>query len=498
MSCHRDFKWQLVWPLICADRPDRADPDIINHLMNKFFRNHWRYGCIVVLIWLVSCTPKQGVTQDELMKWNLDTLAGNYDSIGRRNPKWDKDAEEALTRFARIRSGPNNDPETQFDLIGFSARSAVEAGCDDPMIRFLYLRYAPRNTTLALAEQQKEYRSLAKDMESSAYLPVRKFYVNLYAAGILWQRRNTNLWPEVRQLRATALNHLTQVVQDKTVPDAEAGDACQELFQMMERNTYELTNAYNTIVGPLFRARPKQAASYLVKANFYLIYAWRGRGNGTADKVTEEGWDLFRTRLAESEKALKRAWALDPKNPQIPALMINVSEGQQKKRPEMELWFDRAMRLDPNNYEACRNKLHYLLPQWYGSRDEMVTFGRECAASTNWGGRVPLTLVDAHSNFAGYLKDEDDRAAYWLLPDVWPDVRTAYEKYAQMNPSATRFRYPFAAYAFRCGQWQAFTEQIELIRKTGDELNYRYFGGKDVFDKMAEHAAQQTGKKPDS
>src|SRR5208283_2826942 len=121
--------------------------------------------------------------------------------------------------------------------------------------------------------------------------------------------------------------------------------------------------------------RPKQATSYLIKADFYLLYAWAGRGNGDANEVTKEGWELFRTRLAESEKALIRAWALDPKNPQVPTLMIQVAEGQQKKRPEMELWFERAMQLDPNNYEACHSKLHYLYPQWYGSRDDMIAFG---------------------------------------------------------------------------------------------------------------------------
>ena len=62
----------------------------------------------------------------------------------------------------------------------------------------------------------------------------------------------------------------------------------------------------------------------------------------------------------------------------------------------MELWFDRAMELDPNDYDACYYKLYYLEPKWYGSVKDMLDFGRECVDSKVWGGRVPLVLTDAH------------------------------------------------------------------------------------------------------
>lgn len=460
--------------------------------MNRFSLDLRLFVWGVMLIALTSCTPKQGTSRDDLVKWNQATLKGDYDSSGRRNPKWDQDAEDALTQFAQIRTGPNDDLETHSDLVGLAAQSAVESGCNDPMIKYLYCRYASRNAPGTPAERRDEYRLLANDMEGSSYSPVRKFYVNLYAAGMIYQRRDSNSWATADQLWDGAVENLIQIIQDKSVPGEESWQACRDYLEYFSHSSSELTNVYGRIEGPLFKTRPKQATSYLIKAEFYLLYAWRGRGNGNADKVTEQGWQFFRTRLAEAQKALNRAWALDPGNSAVPTLMIQVAEGQQKKRPEMELWFERAMRLDPDNYEACRSKLHYLYPQWYGSREDMVAFGRECVASTNWGGQVPLVLVDAHSDFARFLNDAEDRNAYWGEPDVWPDIKAAYDKYAEVNPDATRFRYPYAAYAFRCGQWQAFNEQIELIRKTGDGLNYGYFGGKDTFDKMVELIKQQT------
>ncbi len=444
---------------------------------------------------LSSCSPRHPLTREDVLKWNLTSLTNSYNAVGRKNPKWDKDAIEALTEFARTKTASDDELEILSDLTGETAQNAKSAGCDDPMIQYLCVRYASENKTRTFKERQELYRSAAGSLEQSGYPPIRKFYANVDASEILWQQRNTNSWPEVRTLRSTAVADLNQAFRDPSLPESEAFQAADALFQMLSHNTRELTNAYNSIVATLSANGSKSAAAQLVKADFYLMFAWRARGNGTADKVTEEGWRLFRERLAEAEKALNQAWSANPYDAQIPTLMISIALGQQKDRHEMEKWFERAMKLDPDNYQACRNKLHYLLPQWYGSRDDMLVFGRECVTSTNWGGHVPLILVDAHSEFARTLNVEE-RNAYWGLPDVWPDIKAGYEQFSQTHPETTKFRYPYAAYAIRCDQWQDFLEQIQIIRKNDYEPNYNYFGGRAAFDKIVELANQQLGARP--
>jgi hypothetical protein len=469
--------------------------DIITDSMTK----HLSRGALILgllsMLGLAACSHRQPATRADVLKWNLATLTNSYDASGHKNPKWDKDATEAMTEFARTKTASDDELEILFDLAGDAADDAVHAGCDDPMVRYLYVRYASGNKNRPFPERQEQYRSAAGGLEQSGYPPIRKFYANVDASEILWQQRDTNLWPEVRDFRSKALADLNQAFQDKALPETEAYQAADSLFQMLSRNTHELTNAYDSLSATLSGNGSKTAAAQLVKADFYLMYAWRGRGNGTADQVTDEGWRLFKERLAMAEQALNKAWSEDPYDAQIPTLMISIAEGQQKERPEMEKWFQRAMKLDPDNYQACRGKLHYLLPQWYGSRDDMLAFGRECVVSTNWGGHVPLILVDAHSEFSRTL-NADDRQAYWALPDVWPDIQAGYERFAQTRPDATRFRYPYAAYAFRCGQWQDFLDQIKIIRKNDDEPDYNYFGGKEAFDKLVELANQQLGTTP--
>lgn len=431
---------------------------------------------------LVSCSHKVPATRQDREKWNQSSLKGAYETMSSGNPKWDKDAEDALTTYAQSRTASDDEQEMLSELIGDSAHDAINAGCDDPMIRYLYVRYSSEIQSRPFADRQKLYLNAANNLESSPYPAIWKFHANVDAAEILWWNKDHDLWQQVVQLRHAAMSDLAQAVQEKSLPEAEAYDDANDLFQLLQYNAGEMTNAYGQVESALAGQSDKAAMADFIKATFYIQYAWQARGHGTADQVTAEGWRLFKERLDVAQKALEHAWSLDPQDPQIPILMINVVLGQETGRPEMEKWFDRAMKADPNSYEACRTKLHFLLPEWYGSRDDMLEFGRQCVASTNWGGHVPLILVDAHSDFDRELRGQE-RSDYWLLPDVWPDIESAYEKFARLNPDETHFRYPYAWYAFRCLQTNDFVKQIKLIRQNGGEVNYSYFGGEQAFDR---------------
>lgn len=440
---------------------------------------------------LAACSPRQSSTQAELLKWNEATLVKAYDKVGRRNPKWDQPARRALSEFAKIRAGKVADTELLLGMVADLAEQARQAGCDDPMVRYLYCRDA-RASDNTLEGWQREFRSMAQSMQSSGYPPIRKFYADLRAANVLWEGRNTNLWPEVHQFRMTAVLELTQALEDKSMPIQEVSAAAGFLLNSIARSEYELTNGYYAIEKPLFRNWPHAAASYFIKTKFYYEYAWRARGGGYANQVRAERWKLFFARIKEAEAALDKAWVLDPKDPSIPTFMIQICRSGQKPREEMETWFRRAMQLDTNNYAACYYKLLYLLPQWYGSRADMLSFGRECVASTNWGGRVPLILVDAHWNLARRLRSGPDRAQYWLRPEVWPDLHAAYEKFFQLNPKAQGYRAYYTRYAYWCHQWKDFLEQARILKQSYEDVDYRFFGGREAFEQMIESAQKRS------
>ena len=92
-------------------------------------------------------------------------------------------------------------------------------------------------------------------------------------------------------------------------------------------------------------------------------------------------------------------------------------------------------------------------PQWYGSRDDMLAFGRECVTNTNWGGNMPLILADAHREYWMYLDEGEAESNYWTQPEVWPDMKSAFGRFFTLNPEAASYDYNYAWHVFACGQW---------------------------------------------
>jgi hypothetical protein len=87
------------------------------------------------------------------------------------------------------------------------------------------------------------------------------------------------------------------------------------------------------------------------------------------------------------------------------------------------------------------------------------------------------------------LNDSEEKSNYWKLPDVWPDIEAAFERFFELNPDAIGYYHNYAWYAYRSEQWNKLNE---LIPKLGP-VNYKYFGGEDEFNKMLrlakEHAS---------
>jgi hypothetical protein len=432
-----------------------------------------------------SASPLSKNGKEYRLEWNLNTLVAAYEKAGHKSSAWDEMAKRALTEFARSRSLVTGTNEDAALIISSSVLSATRAGCDDPLVHYLYIRYAMEQTNSREAFTS-EFCQTAKDMDNSGYPGVRKFYAATRAMDQILYTYGTNSasQPDYNNIGNVIYKNLQATLEDTSMPAEEAYEVCDAATKHFQNNAASFSQAYSFLEKPMFAHWPDAASTWLWKGQANVTMAWLARGGGYSDKVSQQAFQAFFDKLAVAEDALSNAWRLDPKDGRIPTLMIRVDEGLQKPRAEMETWFSRAMACDPNNYDACSDKLHYLYPQWYGSREDMLAFGRECVSSKQWGGTVPLILVDAHDEYSRYLPDADDRVNYWKQPDVWPDVKAAYERFFEACPTATDRYNNYAWYAYRCEQWDAF---LELVPKL-DPVDYSYFGGQDAFDNMVKQA----------
>jgi hypothetical protein len=110
---------------------------------------------------------------------NLKTLMGAYEKAGQRNAKWDEDAKQFLTIFARMRSITNGTGGVLKPEMVKQLSRLTEKQCDEPMIRYLYVRnvFAGRHTG---AETAVAFQEVAGGMQRSEYPDLRKFCITLW------------------------------------------------------------------------------------------------------------------------------------------------------------------------------------------------------------------------------------------------------------------------------------------------------------------------------
>jgi hypothetical protein len=96
-----------------------------------------------------------------------------------------------------------------------------------------------------------------------------------------------------------------------------------------------------------------------------------------------------------------------------------------------------------------------------------------------------LILVDAHSDYVSFSLDtEAARLAYWKQPEVWADVKAAYDRFFALNPDAAGPYKNYAWYAYHAEQWEAFTEIAPHVRHD----DYNFFGTAAEFERMVQLA----------
>jgi hypothetical protein len=425
--------------------------------------------------------------KQQRLEWNLKTLVAAYQTANHTNARWDASATLALTEFAHARARALATNEAWAEIIATNAAAAVRAGCDDPLVNYLFIKFALPSTNSAKTYAD-DFCRIALAMNQSSYPSVRKCYATAATIDQLFLAYGTNTanQPVARQVMPLMGQNLIPAMADKTMPATEAYELAERALYLVSGDKNGYKQAYHCVEQPMFDNWPNDSLAWLLKGSSYVQMAWLARGGGYADKVSQPSWITFFADLAVADEALTNAWNLNPNDERIPIQMIGVAEGRQKSRAEMELWFQRAMAINPDCYEACEDKLHYLYPQWYGSRDDMIAFGRECADSTNWGGNVPLILSDAHREYWLYLDDPELKTNYWKRPDVWPDIEKAFDRFFELNPNETAYYHNYAWYAYQCQQWEKFNELVPKL----DQVNYDYFGGKDEFDKMVQFARE--------
>ena len=178
---------------------------------------------------------------------------------------------------------------------------------------------------------------------------------------------------------------------------AEIESGLEKVRQQRKTNPaalYELEFAYDSLAAPGFTQSPSMVehlaelekyrsefpqspAPLLAQGKAYINYAWEARGSGFAYTVTEEGWELFRTRIAKARELLEQSLELGAKDGEIFAALLLAARGEGRSLEETRAVLEEGIKLDPAYMRMYTAMTEYLLPRWHGEPGDVERFAVE-------------------------------------------------------------------------------------------------------------------------
>src|SRR5438477_1977327 len=85
----------------------------------------------------------------QTLAWLKHTVREPYDRVGKRDPWWDTAARKALDEYV-LALRKNGDPDgSRLKAVGAAAHEAALAGCNDPLISYLDVRFGTERRLLS-------------------------------------------------------------------------------------------------------------------------------------------------------------------------------------------------------------------------------------------------------------------------------------------------------------------------------------------------------------
>ena len=169
------------------------------------------------------------------------------------------------------------------------------------------------------------------------------------------------------------------------------------------------------------RANPASIAADLALANIWLASAWKVRGGGYDDTVTDAEWAEMGNRLSEAE-----SYMIDPnpaKDPEVYYLWIEIGKLRSYDRARLDSLYQRAVAQFPDFYPYYPQRVSILETKWYGEPGELAGYLDELRSPEHGDtGQV------AYSFAASRVMGENDRGELFSHIGLdFPSVIQAYQ-----------------------------------------------------------------------
>jgi hypothetical protein len=226
---------------------------------------------------------------------------------------------------------------------------------------------------------------------------------------------------------------------------------------------------------------PESITARVARADFLAEYAWHARTDKFADEVTEQGWRLFRERLAEARTVLDGAKTLSPGCPMWWQVYQRVALGQGWPREDYDALFKEAKAFEPEFHLYDVSRAHFLLPRWHGEEGEWAKVAEA---------QIPIQGATGYEIYARVVWEMStyNEDVFGESNASWRKVRKGFEELTARHPDSIELLNRYCRMA-------CFADDRTLARKLFERIGANKAPGcwrKNEFQKAKDWA--MTGK----
>lgn len=228
---------------------------------------------------------------------------------------------------------------------------------------------------------------------------------------------------------------------------------------------------------------PKSPHPHTVKGVQLIDWAWKARGSGTANTVSEKNVERFFERLIAAEESFQNAINLDANNPEPYCHLLLSGNGLQVDRDELDARFETLIQINPFHLPGHCNMLYAITEKWGGSHEEMFAFARMHGNKSPEGNPLFSLIAMAHIEKWSYVYMFDDNEAgarsYMHSKIVQYELKDAYIRSVNCNTykkTAMESYYCglFALAFYLCGNYELAADAMSRLNGVTCEYPWYY------------------------
>jgi hypothetical protein len=225
--------------------------------------------------------------------------------------------------------------------------------------------------------------------------------------------------------------------------------------------------------------RPDSITARVALGAAQLQYAWRARGGGYTDTVTEDGWKLFQQRAEVAAKTLMDASSLQAKCPEWYVAMQLTARALGQTKEVQTAIFESAIAFEPDYQYFYRTQAELLMPKWEGEEGEMAAFAEK--AADRIGGKKGDMIYYQIATFLNCGCDNDRK----LNGMSWPRIKRGYialeEQYGESIANLN-------AMAYMAGMGGDMPYAEEMFKRIGEGWDKKLWHKKENFEMVRQWA----------